>query len=226
MAGPPTEGAAAGWYRLELPAKENQDQARPGPRGAPGGTAARASASPCCGTRRPARRRTGARCSTAARATAPPARRSPARSGRNPAWWISSACSRVGHAGARAGSPRLRGPAERAAAGYSLVSWTGLVPEEFIEQAAAVFTTRSATPPATRRSPPRMGRPAGPRAHQRPAPALRDCDVYTVAARHDDDRRAGGADRDGGGPGRPGLGSPDVHGGDAGSTAGTGSACC
>ena len=41
---------------------------------------------------------------------------------------------------------RLRGPAERAAAGYSLMSWAGPVPEEFIEQAAAVYNAMSDAP--------------------------------------------------------------------------------
>jgi len=41
---------------------------------------------------------------------------------------------------------RLRGPAERAAAGYSLVSWVGPVPEEYIEQAAAVYNGMADAP--------------------------------------------------------------------------------
>ena len=41
---------------------------------------------------------------------------------------------------------RLRGPAERAAAGYSLVSWAGPVPEEYIEQAAAVYNGMADAP--------------------------------------------------------------------------------
>jgi GNAT superfamily N-acetyltransferase len=80
---------------------------------------------------------------------------------------------------------RARGPAERAAAGYSLVSWAGPVPEEYIEQAAAVYNAMADAP-----------RDAG-TAHEewdaqrvrmrinevRPHYGLRD---YTVAARHDD----------------------------------------
>ena len=40
----------------------------------------------------------------------------------------------------------LRGPAERAAAGYSLVSWVGPVPEEYIEQTAAVYNGMADAP--------------------------------------------------------------------------------
>lgn len=40
----------------------------------------------------------------------------------------------------------LRRPAARAAAGYSLVSWTGPMPEEFIEHAAALFTALDDAP--------------------------------------------------------------------------------
>jgi GNAT superfamily N-acetyltransferase len=41
---------------------------------------------------------------------------------------------------------RLRETAEQAAAGYSLVSWTGLVPEDFLEQAAALFAALNDAP--------------------------------------------------------------------------------
>src|SRR6516164_452281 len=41
---------------------------------------------------------------------------------------------------------RLRESAEQAAAGYSLVSWTGLVPEDFLEQAAALFAALNDAP--------------------------------------------------------------------------------
>jgi GNAT superfamily N-acetyltransferase len=40
---------------------------------------------------------------------------------------------------------RLRETAEQAAAGYSLVSWTGLVPEDFLGQAAALSTAGTAS---------------------------------------------------------------------------------
>jgi hypothetical protein len=41
----------------------------------------------------------------------------------------------------------LREQAERAAAGYSLVSWTGPVPDDFIERAAALYAALSDAPP-------------------------------------------------------------------------------
>jgi GNAT superfamily N-acetyltransferase len=41
---------------------------------------------------------------------------------------------------------RLRETAEQAAAGYSLVTWTGLVPEEFLEQAAALYAALNDAP--------------------------------------------------------------------------------
>jgi GNAT superfamily N-acetyltransferase len=41
---------------------------------------------------------------------------------------------------------RLRETAEQAAAGYSLITWTGLVPEEFLEQAAALFAALNDAP--------------------------------------------------------------------------------
>jgi len=40
----------------------------------------------------------------------------------------------------------LRAQAEQAAAGYSLVSWTGPVPDEFLGQAAALFTALGDAP--------------------------------------------------------------------------------
>jgi GNAT superfamily N-acetyltransferase len=42
--------------------------------------------------------------------------------------------------------PRLREEADRAAVGYSLVSWTGPVPEELIEQTAALYNALSDAP--------------------------------------------------------------------------------
>jgi GNAT superfamily N-acetyltransferase len=41
---------------------------------------------------------------------------------------------------------RLRETAEQASAGYSLVSWTGPVPEDFLEQAAALFAALNDAP--------------------------------------------------------------------------------
>ena len=41
---------------------------------------------------------------------------------------------------------RLRGPAELAAAGYSLESWAGPIPEDFIEQMAALYNAMGDAP--------------------------------------------------------------------------------
>ena len=177
------QGSAAGWYRLELPDKENLDQAgldlvvHPAERRH--GTGPR----PAAARGRP---RGGARAlgrSTAPRATAPPARRSRARSGRNRGWWKSSACSTLGKL-EKGKLARLREPAERAAAGYSLVSWAGPVPEEFIEQAAAVYNAMNDAPRDPEIAPEEWD---AQRVRERindlrPHFGMRD---YTVAARHD-----------------------------------------
>ena len=80
---------------------------------------------------------------------------------------------------------RLRGPAERAAAGYSLVSWIGPVPEEFIERMAAIYNAMGDAPrePGTRTE--GSGTPSASATRVKPAPrfGMRD---YAVAARHDD----------------------------------------
>ena len=108
---------------------------------------------------------------------------------------------------------RLRGPAERAAAGYSLVSWAGPVPEEFIEQAAAVYAGMNDAP----RDPDFAAEDWDAQRVREQVNALRPdfgMRTYTVAARHDSSGELGGADRGLGGPGRPGLGAPAGHGRD------------
>ena len=80
---------------------------------------------------------------------------------------------------------RLRGPAERAAAGYSLVSWAGPVPEEFIEQVAVIYNAMGDAP----REP---GVAAEEWDVQRIRERINDLQPrygmhdYAVAARHDD----------------------------------------
>jgi GNAT superfamily N-acetyltransferase len=79
---------------------------------------------------------------------------------------------------------RLRREAERAAAGYSLVSWTGPVPEELIEQAADLYTALNDAPHSPGSAPSRWD---AQRVRERfndlqPRFGLRD---YSVAARHD-----------------------------------------
>jgi RimJ/RimL family protein N-acetyltransferase len=80
---------------------------------------------------------------------------------------------------------RLRGPAERAAAAYSLVSWAGPVSEEFIEQVAAIYNAMGDAP-----------REPGAAAEEWDAQRIRErvnalqpqygMHDYVVAARHDD----------------------------------------
>jgi GNAT superfamily N-acetyltransferase len=80
---------------------------------------------------------------------------------------------------------RLRGPAERAAAGYSLTSWAGPIPEEFIEQVAVLYNAMADAP----RDPEVVHEEWDARRVResvndlRPRYGLRD---YTVVARHDD----------------------------------------
>ncbi len=79
---------------------------------------------------------------------------------------------------------RLRGPAERAASAYSLVSWAGPVPEEFIEQAAVVYNGLNDAPRDAEIAPETWdARRVRERVNDlRPRYGMRD---YTVAARHD-----------------------------------------
>jgi GNAT superfamily N-acetyltransferase len=79
---------------------------------------------------------------------------------------------------------RLREPAERAAAGYSLVSWTGLVPDELVEPVAGLYNALNDAP-----------RDAGSAPQVWDAQRVREringlrprfgLQVYSVAARHD-----------------------------------------
>jgi GNAT superfamily N-acetyltransferase/RimJ/RimL family protein N-acetyltransferase len=79
---------------------------------------------------------------------------------------------------------RLRGPAELAAAGYSLVSWTGPTPDELLEQVAELYTALNDAP----RSP---GAQAevwdAQRVRERSDDLLPQLGMgrYSVAARHD-----------------------------------------
>jgi GNAT superfamily N-acetyltransferase len=140
----PAEGTVAGWYRLELPDLENRDQAD------------------LTLVVDPAQRRHGV-----GRALLNHAATRAAKHGRS----VLNGGTRNGtggeafarSTGAEAGLvdvqrvmnlramkdeqlAALREAAERAAAGYSLVSWTGLVPEEFLEQAAALFAALNDAP--------------------------------------------------------------------------------
>jgi GNAT superfamily N-acetyltransferase len=79
---------------------------------------------------------------------------------------------------------RLRASAEEKASDYSLVSWTGLVPEEFIEQAAGLFAALNDAPHDPETAPAvwdaeRVRKRVN---DLRPLYGLR---IYSIAARHD-----------------------------------------
>ena len=178
---PGREGAAAGWYRLELPERENQGRAyldlvvHPEERRRGLGTALlRHAATRAAGHGRsvlsgPARNGTpgeGFGCAAGAEPGAVEVQR----------------MLELGTLadGRLAG---LREQAERAAAGYSLVSWSGSVPEELLEQAAALYAALNDAPHSPGEEPAvwdeRRVREGDAR---RSVYGTRD---YTVAARHD-----------------------------------------
>ena len=80
---------------------------------------------------------------------------------------------------------QLRTQAERSAAGYSLVSWIGPVPEEYIDQAAALYEAMNDAPHVAGEAPQVWdARRVRERVNAlRPAFGMNH---YTVAARHDD----------------------------------------
>ncbi len=177
------DGSAAGFYRLELPTKENRDQANltlvvhPAERQRGVGlTLLRHAAGRTAAHGRSALNG-GARDGTPGEAFA----RS---TGAKPNFVDIQRVLDVGKLdqGKRA---RLRGPAERAAAGYSLVSWAGPVPEEYIGQAAVVYNAMADAPRDAETAHEEWdAERVRERVNQlRPHYRLRD---YTVAARHDD----------------------------------------
>lgn len=138
------QDAIAGWYRLELPDKENLDQANldlvvhPAERRQ--------------GVGRTLLRHAAARAAAHGRSVVNGAARGGtaggafARSaGAEPGLVDMQRMMDVGKLG-EGMLARLRAPAERAAAGYSLVSWSGPVPEEFIEQAPALYSALNDAP--------------------------------------------------------------------------------
>jgi GNAT superfamily N-acetyltransferase len=139
----PAQGPVAGFYKLELPDLENLDQAE------------------LTLVVHPAQRRHGlghALLEHALERTAANGRSAlyaATRSGGGDAFARSAGAERglvdiQRVADLRAASDeqlaRLRETAGQAAAGYSLVSWTGVVPEEFIEQAAALYAALNDAP--------------------------------------------------------------------------------
>ena len=169
------EDSVAGWYKLELPDLENLDQAD------------------LTLVVHPAQRRHGLgrallrHAAARAEANGRSALNSPARFGGDGEPFARSAGAERGLVDVQrvmdvraVEDDRLAGlreTAEQAAAGYSLVSWTGLVPEEFLEQAATLFAALNDAPHDPHDRARGLGRAAGPRAGQRPALALRAADL-------------------------------------------------
>jgi GNAT superfamily N-acetyltransferase len=178
---PGRAGGAAGWYRLELPERENQDRAyldlvvHPAERRRGLGTALL--------------RHAAARAAGHGRSVL----NGPARNGAPGDGFARAAGAKPGVVevqrilelgtltdGRLAG---LREQAGRAAAGYSVVSWSGPVPEEFIGPIASVYAAMNDAPHSPGEEPAawdeRRVREAEAR---RPVYGTRD---YTVVARHD-----------------------------------------
>ena len=138
------EGSVAGWYRLEMPDLENLDQAE------------------LILVVHPAQRRRGlgrALLEHAARRAAANGRSTlngATRRGTGGAAFARSAGAESGlvdvqrvmdvHALGDDQLARLRETAEQASADYALVRWTGPVPEDFLEQAAALFAALNDAP--------------------------------------------------------------------------------
>jgi GNAT superfamily N-acetyltransferase len=138
------QGSAVGWYRLELPVRENADQAYLNLVVHPAGRRR--------GLGRTLLQHAAGRAAANGRIVLNGAARdgSPGEAfarvaGAKPGLVEVQRVLDIGklEQGKLAG---LRGPAERAAAGYSLVSWVGPVPEEYIEQTAAVYNGMADAP--------------------------------------------------------------------------------
>jgi GNAT superfamily N-acetyltransferase len=140
----PAEGTVAGWYQLVLPDLENLDQAdlmlvvHPAQRRHGLGRALLEHAAARAAEHGRSVLNSGTRQGTGGEAFARSVGAEPGLVD----------IQRVMDVRAVAGDQlaRLRETAEQAAAGYSLVSWTGLVPEEFLEQAAALFAALNDAP--------------------------------------------------------------------------------
>jgi GNAT superfamily N-acetyltransferase len=138
------QGSAVGWYRLELPVRENADQAYlnlvvhpAGRRRGLGRTLLQHAAGRAAAN--------GRTVLNGAARDGSPGEAFARVAGAKPGLVEVQRVLDIGklEQGKLAG---LRGPAERAAAGYSLVSWVGPVPEEYIEQAAAVYNGMADAP--------------------------------------------------------------------------------
>jgi GNAT superfamily N-acetyltransferase len=175
-------GSIAGWYKLDLPDLENRDQAE------------------LALAVDPARRRHGLgralleHAVARAAANGRSAMNGPARYGTGGETFARSAGAEPGLVDVQrvmdvraVGADRLaqlRETAEQAAAGYSLVTWTGEVPEKLIEQAAVLFAALNDAPHDPRDAPAAWdARRVRERVNDlRPEYGLR---TYAVAARHD-----------------------------------------
>ena len=177
------QGSAVGWYRLELPARENVDQAHlnivvhPAERRQGLGLALLRHAAGRAAAHGRSVLNGAARDGSAGEAFARSA-------GAEPGLVEVQRVLDVGKL-EKGKLARLRGPAERAAAAYSLVSWVGPIPEEFIEQAAVVYNAMNDAPRDAEIAPEDWD---AQRVRERindlrPRLGMRN---YTVTARHDD----------------------------------------
>src|SRR5215469_13667798 len=138
------EGSVAGWYRLELPDLENLDQAElvlvvdPAQRRRGLGRALLEHAAARAAERGRSVLNGGTRGGTGGEAFA-------RAMGAVPGLVDAQRVMDVRAMGDEQ-LARLRETAEQAAEGYSLVSWTGLVPEDFLEQAAVLFAALNDAP--------------------------------------------------------------------------------
>jgi len=137
-------GSAAGWYRLELPSRENLDQAgltlvvHPAERRRGLGLALLRHAAGRAAAHGRAVLNGGARRGSPGEAFARSVGAKPGLVEVQRALDIGRL--ETGKLG------RLQGPAERAAAGYSLESWAGPIPEDFLEQVAMLYNAMNDAP--------------------------------------------------------------------------------
>ncbi len=175
------EGSVAGWYRLELPDLENQDRAYlhlivpPEDRRRGLGHALLRHAAGRAATNGRAVLSSGARNGTAGEAFARSVGAEPGLVG------VERALELGPLGGGRLAG--LREQAERHAAGYALVTWAGPVPEEFIEQTAALFAALNDAPHEPDEAPAQWD---AQRVRERVNDLRRDYGSrdYSVAARH------------------------------------------
>jgi GNAT superfamily N-acetyltransferase len=178
---PGRERAAAGWYRLELPERENQDRAylnlvvHPEERRRGLGTALLQHAEARAAGQGRSVLSGGARNGTPGEAFARSA-------GAEPGVVEVFRMLDLGTL-AEGRVAELRRQAEQAAAGYSLVSWTGPVPEEFVAQMAALYAAMNDAPHDAGEGPAEWDERRVRESNDRyPCYGTRN---YTIVARHD-----------------------------------------